>query len=131
VRLESAPSFWLIDHVAMAFGADADVSAQTISVATATLPGGGDARAALLAADSAYLTLETGESAELTFALPATVAGAERSYLLRSRGWYRIRTTEHGEPAIAFLDRLGSEPLAVSKAAVGKLNAALAEQAPR
>ena len=131
VRLESAPSFWLIDHVAMAFGADAEVSAQTIRVATATLQGGGDARDVLLAADSAYLTLETGESAELTFALPAAVDGAERRYLLRSRGWYRIRTTEHGEPAVAFLDRLGSEPLAVSKAAVGKLNAALAEQTAR
>ena len=129
VRLESAPSFWLIDRVAMAFGADVEVSARTIPVTTATFAAGGDARAELLAADSAYLTLETGESAELTFALPPVVEGAERGYLLRSRGWYRIRTLEHGSPATAFLDRLGSEPLAVSRAAVGKLNAAMAGQA--
>jgi len=131
VRLESAPSFWLIDRVAMAFGADAEVSVRTASLASARLAGGGDIRSALLAADTSYLTLETGESAELSFAMPAAVPGAERSYLLRSRGWYRIRTSERGEPAVAFLDRLAEQPLGMSKSAVGKLNDALAAQAGR
>jgi hypothetical protein len=129
IRLESAPSFWLIDHVSVAYGADEVISTQTIPPASARLSSGRDVRNALLAADTAYLTLETGESAELTFAVPPALAPAERSYLLRSRGWYRIRTSEQGEPAVAFLDRLAGEPLAVSKTAVGKLNAALAEQA--
>jgi len=131
VRLESAPSFWLIDRVAMAFGGDAEVSVRTAPLASARLSTGREVRSALLGSDTSYLTLETGESAELTFAMPAAVPAAERSYLLRSRGWYRIRTSEHGEPAVAFLDRLAEQPLAVSKSAVGKLNDALAAQAGR
>ena len=125
VRLESAPAFWLLDRVAMAFGPDEPVRTRELPMVAAVRGDGGDATGELAGIDGRYLTLETGEHAEVTFAVPQET-GAERSFLLRSTGWYRVRTAERGAPAVAFLDRLATEPLAVSKAAVAKLNSGLA-----
>jgi hypothetical protein len=129
VRLESAPAFWLVDRVGMAFGPDEPVRARELPMVAAVRGDGGDAAGNLAGIDGRYLTLETGEHALVTFAAPQA-NGAERSFLLHSTGWYRVRTAERGRPAVAFLDRLATEPLALSKAAVAKLNSGLASLRP-
>jgi hypothetical protein len=126
VRLESVPSFWLVDQVGMAFGPDEALRIRDLPLASAVGSEGRDVRDDLASIDGRYLTLETGDFAELAFEVPRPEA-AERTFLLRSTGWYRIRTSERGAPAVAFLDRLATEPLAVSRSAVGKLNAGIAE----
>jgi hypothetical protein len=47
--------------------------------------------------------------------------------MLRTTGWYRIDTPNVGVPNIAALDALGRDPLAIARASVELLNAALAQ----
>ena len=49
--------------------------------------------------------------------------------MLRTTGWYRIDTPNDGAPNVAALDALGRDPLAISRASVARLNAALARLA--
>lgn len=126
VRLETVPGFWLIDRAAIAFGADEQFTTRPLELAHAHRAGGLDVRNLVNAADGAELVLETGESAELAFAVPAAPAGTERSYVLRSTGWYRIHEAgAHADSTM--LARIAREPLALSRIAVGRLNDALAQ----
>jgi hypothetical protein len=126
VRLESVPAFWLVDRVALDFSDDAAITAQPLSLTSARLADGRDVRALLDTLDGRYLTLETGDAAELAFAVPPLPAGRARSYLLRSTGWYRVRTSEEGPADIALLTALATAPNGLSRLAVAKLNEAVA-----
>lgn len=126
VRLESAPSLWLIDRVAMDFSPERPVAVQRLALTQARDGNGRDVREALAAGDGRALTLETGDAAELRFAAPDPAAGLGRSYLLRSTGWYRIHVAETGQPDVALLARIGSGGYSISRISVGRLNDALA-----
>lgn len=126
VRLESAPSLWRIDQVAMSFGGDEPIHARELSLQSARRDTGEDVRLALTAPDDQTLTLETGEMADLVFTAEPTPQGLARTYLLRSTGWYHINEVHTGPADVVMLDRLVREPLALSKIAVGRLNEALA-----
>jgi hypothetical protein len=82
-------------------------------------------RARIANVDDDYYVLETGDEAELHFSVPDVPAGFERSYLLRSTGWYRVHTSMAGEPDIATLQRIAEDSLGISRVAVGRLNEAL------
>lgn len=134
VRLESAPSLWRIDRVSMAFGRDEPIHAAELPLQSARTALGQDVRPALASVDDRALTLETGETADLTFLAAPIPEGMERTYLLRSTGWYHINEVHTGPADVAMLDRLAREPLALSKIAVGQLNdalSALREEAAR
>jgi len=125
VRLESAPSFWLLDHVALDFSAPQPLSVREIQAASAVDGRGRDVRSLLGATDGSVVTLERGDFAELRFQVPEVPQGSARTYLLRSHGWYQIHTVETGEPRTAMLARIGTEPYAISRLAVSRMNDAL------
>ncbi len=125
VRLESAPSFWLIDHVALDYTALQPITVREFHPNRGVDHTGRDVRTLIEAADRRYLTLETGDAAELTFRVPQIPSGSARTYLVRSTGWYRVHTAEVGEPDVALLSRLTTEPGAISRVATGRLNDAL------
>ena len=56
-------------------------------------------------------------------------AGQERSFILRSTGWYRIRTDESRAPDVALLRAIQSDRLGISRAAVVRLNGRLEQLA--
>jgi hypothetical protein len=56
---------------------------------------------------------------------PVLPRGQARTYLLRSTGWYRVDTPQTGEPDFASLAGLAKDSLAVGRASVLQLNAAL------
>lgn len=116
VRLESVPSFWLIDNVGVDFAPERPVEITELAATRAVGWAGPDGQP---------LTLEPGDSLELSFRVPEVPAGKGRTYLLRTHGWYRLHTPETGEPDKALLHGLFDDPLGVSKAAVARLNEAL------
>jgi hypothetical protein len=130
VRLESVPAFWHLDRVAMDFSADVATREQVLGLRSARDRTGRDVAPLVAAVDHTYYTLETGDAADLVFDAPAPPApGTARSYVLRSNGWYRIRTDESLRPDTALLRGVLGEPLGISRAAVAQLNARLAELA--
>ncbi len=122
VRLESAPSFWLVDHVAIDYSDQRALDVRELHANRATDHTGRDVRAVLGAIDGAEYVMETGDYAELEFDVPTVPAGKIRSYVLRSTGWYRIHTPNSGPPQIGLLDQLVSDRNAASRAAVGRMN---------
>jgi hypothetical protein len=125
VRLESAPSFWLIDQVAIDYSADRPVHVTALLPDRATGPGGRDVRAAVASIDAVYFTMAPGDAAEMTFTAPASTPGMARSYLVQATGWYRVMTTSMAMPDIALLRRLIDVPDEASRYAVGRLNQGL------
>ena len=125
VRLTSAPSFWTIDRVALDFSADQEFAVHELRLVSARDRDGSDVAPLIAAADHRGYALSHGASADLVFAAPPVPPGMTRSYLLESTGWYRVDTPETGEPDVAALAGFGRDSLAVGRASVVRLNAAL------
>ncbi|HJR16014.1 MAG TPA: hypothetical protein VJ808_04105 [Gemmatimonadales bacterium] len=126
VRLESAPSFWLIDHVALDASAPIAYEAHEIFADSAIDANGIDLRDRLRATDASYFVMENGAAAEMQFRVPAVPAGIARSYFVRSHGWYRIHNQrEDGAPKRRVLARVFTESHGASRVAVGRFNDAL------
>jgi len=125
VRLEAPPSFWLVDRVAMDFSTPQPVVVHDVPATSAVDGRGRDVRLLIQAVDDSSLTLETGDFAELAFRVPDVPSGARRTYLLRSHGWYQIHTVEAGAPSTALLQRVQTEPHAISRISVSMMNDAL------
>lgn len=125
VRLESVPSFWLVDRVTIDFSPERAIHVRELQVDRAVDRRGQDVRDLLGEVDGRTYSMEPGDRAELSFRVPDAPRGQVRSYLLRSTGWYRIHTPEVGEPNVALLRRVGVEPGAVSRLAVARMNEAL------
>jgi hypothetical protein len=128
VRLESAPSFWLIDRVALDVGPEPRFREQELALISARDREGQDVRPRLEAIDGTYLTLEPGDGAELRFR-DAPAAPGRRSYLLRSTGWYRLHTPAAEPGDSALLARVMGDPWGVARASVAQMNDALATMA--
>ena len=122
VRLESAPSFWLVDHVAIDYSDQQPLDVRELHANRAIDHTGRDVSAILGAIDGTEYVMETGDYAELEFDVPPLAAGKTRSYVLRSTGWYRIHTPDSGPPQIALLNQLVSDRNAASRVAVGRMN---------
>lgn len=127
VRLESVPSFWLLDYVALDFSAPGTVEARTLPLDRALDRRGRDVRALVAEEDARYYVMEQGDAADLSFVVPPETPGRARSFVLRSTGWYRIHTYATGPADLVALEGIGREPLAVSRAATERLNQALAK----
>jgi hypothetical protein len=132
VRLESAPSFWMIDHVAMSYDVEPPLAVQELSPVTAQTAAGKNVLSLVGTADKRAWGFEPGEQAELHFPVPALPAGMERSYLVKTTGWYTIHVPDGGDNDYASLQRVIREPGAVARLSTTTLNEALrVASAPR
>ena len=131
VRLESAPSFWTIDRVALDFTADRDVVVHELPLVSARDRAGRDITPLIGSIDHRYYVAQTGDAAEVAFSVPPLAPGRSRSFVLRSTGWYRINSPEAGEPDLASLAALTRDSLGVGRASVARLNASLLQLAER
>jgi hypothetical protein len=59
------------------------------------------------------------------FADPPAAPEMARSYMLASRGWYRLHVPASGPPQTAVLDRALTEPLGASRIITGDLTRAV------
>lgn len=129
VRLDSAPNLWLVDRVAIDYTPERELTAKEVRPGQARDLAGRDIRRLLAAEDRVEYVMTPADTAEVTFQVPPIPAGQTRTYLARTTGWYRIRTPESGEPQTAITDRLETEPGAVARFAVTRMNRALATMA--
>jgi hypothetical protein len=125
IRLESAPSFWLIDQVALDTAAPAELEVHEVFAHAARDHSGADVMALLRFRDESHLILERGQGAELRFRVPPVPAGRNRSYLVRSSGWYRIHSPETEPADSKILSQVMGESHGASRAAVGRFNDAV------
>ena len=125
VRLESAPSFWVIDQVALDYTTARPLAVHELNATRAIDHRGRDVGHLLAAIDSAEFVMETGDHAELEFDLPPATPGKTRSFVLRSTGWYRVHTAETETPQITLLRQVMSDRDAASRIAVTRMNEAL------
>ncbi len=126
IRLESIPSFWRIDRVAMDFGPAPEFSVTRISPRSATTEEGEDVGALLRSVDGDEWVMSQGDFAVLELEVPPVPKGLERTYLLETHGWYQIDATASGPPASDLLRRIEAGPADLAKVAVGLRNDALA-----
>ncbi len=124
VRLESAPSFWLIDQVALDYTTSQPFTVQEINATQAIDHAGRDVRHLLAAVDEHELVMETGDYVELQFDLPPVEPGKTRSFVLQSTGWYRVHTSLTAAPQITLLRESVSDRDAGSRISVRRMNEA-------
>jgi hypothetical protein len=125
VRLESAPSLWLIDRVALDFATARPITVRELRADSTRDRAGRDIKDLVAARDGRAYQLERGDGAELFYRVPPVPPGQSRSYLLRSSGWYHIHAPATGAPQEALLHRFITEPGAISRFSVARLNEAL------
>jgi hypothetical protein len=125
IRLESAPSFWLIDHVALAASEGGPLEVRELGAESAVDRSGADVAPRITSRDGRHYVMENGVSAELRFQVPDVPAGRARSYLVRSSGWYRIHAPEIKPPDVALLRKVLTEPHGASRVAVARMNDAM------
>jgi hypothetical protein len=132
VRLESAPSFWMVDQVAISYDVEPPLAVHELSPGAAQTADGKDILSLVGAADGQAWNSEPGERADLHFPVPPLPTGMARSYLVRTTGWYTIHVPAGGDGDYAQLQRLIREPGAVAKLSITTLNEALrVASAPR
>src|SRR5436309_8209957 len=78
LRLESIPSFWLLDQVALDFSPERPLTTTEVAAASGRDQHGQDVRDPLAAVDHRFLTLEPGDFSELRFTVPDVPAGRAR-----------------------------------------------------
>jgi hypothetical protein len=117
VRLESVPSFWLIDRAALDFSPERPLTVHELR------PDG--APTSIAEVDRAVDTLRTGDSLLVSFRTPPVPAGMTRSYLLRSHGWYRIDAPGSGPPDLALLELVLHGIDGLSRVATARLSEAV------
>jgi hypothetical protein len=126
VRLESVPSFWLVDRAAIDFSPERPVTVHELRPEAALGAGGRSRLATIARADGVADTLATGDSLLVSIPVPPVPAGAERSYLLRTHGWYRIESPESGPPDLPLLARVLDGSDGLSRVATARLQEAVA-----
>jgi hypothetical protein len=125
VRLTAPASFWLVDHAAIDYGREPSLVVHEADFSTALQPDGTDVRARLAAEDGRYWVARTGDSAEVTFRVPAVAPGHARTYLIASTGWYRVDAHRDGPPDHETLARMEREPDAIPRISLERREAAL------
>ncbi|MGA2363334.1 MAG: hypothetical protein ABSG73_12855 [Candidatus Aminicenantales bacterium] len=111
IRLRPPVNFWMFNELAVDYSDDITVRSSEIAAAAAVDRTGRDVRAKIVADDDDYLTAPArGDWAEAVFPAPARVAGLDRSVFVKATGYYDIHLDATGEPQLAALFKLLSEP---------------------
>jgi hypothetical protein len=129
VRLDAPPSFWSIDHVAIAYGDDRPVNVRRIEPEPAAGGDGKGATTLLARRDGRHLVMERGDAVELAFPVPAVTRGLSRTYLVEASGWYRIHVDAAGPPRRDILTRVEQEPGGIARLSNALMNAGLLRRA--
>ena len=125
VRLESAPSLWLIDHVAIDYGPEPSLLVHDVAPVYARTTEGSDVLPLIRRMDGQEWMFQHATRADTRFALPPLESGKERSFLVKTSGWYRLRLPENAEPDIAALTRIFRDPDNAARISVTAMNEAL------
>lgn len=111
VRLQGGTFFWMIDYAAVDYSPDVPVEAHALAPCSAVADGGQDVKPSLLRPDGDYFVMpEPGNYALVKYPAPPLQPGLERSFFLRSTGYYTIHPSETGSPDLAKLLAIQKNP---------------------
>ncbi len=111
IKLTPPAHFWKINYVAIDYSEDLPLKVVEIEATSARDQLGRDVRDTLRTADGQYLEMpHIGDQVEMSFAVPATEAGMERTVLLRASGYYEIHLDNSGPRQDQLLYRIHTEP---------------------
>ena len=111
LRLTGGGMFWMVDQVAVDFGSDVPVILHELSPEEATDQEGVDVTDLLTAADDQYYVMpQPGHYADVTYRVPPLDPDMERTYLVRSEGYYIIHQKNSGPPDEARVASIQADP---------------------
>jgi hypothetical protein len=115
IKLECTTDLWKIDQVYLDYSSDADITVQEFSPTSAITEDGREVSALLSQDDRQYYAMMLGESAKVSFDIPPVAPGINRTYVLKTKGYYHQWFDSHGEDHVAEVDRILAEPMYGSK----------------
>jgi hypothetical protein len=115
IKLECTTDLWKIDQVYLDYSSDADVTVHEFSPTSAITDDGRDVSSLLAQDDDQYYAMMLGQSAKVSFDIPPAAPGVNRTYVLKTRGYYHQWFDSHGEDHVAEVDRILAEPMYGSK----------------
>jgi hypothetical protein len=115
IKLECTTDLWKIDQVYLDYSSDADVTVHEFSPTSAITDDGMDVSNLLAQDDDQYYAMMLGQSAKVSFDIPPAAPGINRTYILKTKGYYHQWFDSHGEDHVAEVDRILAEPMYGSK----------------
>jgi hypothetical protein len=122
IRLESTAGFWMINSVIADYTPDVPVEVAELSLQRAVDVNGRDLLGLLSQDDRDYYVMPSkADWAELEFAAPPSRSGFDRSFVMKSTGYYTINVIADGEPQRELVSDLMKNPGAYGQFALRKL----------
>jgi hypothetical protein len=122
VKLESTAGFWMINSVQVDYTPDLPLDVTELSISEAKDHLGTDLQQILQATDNRYYEMSTGDWAELIFRVPPPKKEYQRSFILKTSGYYTINVTADGVPQTELVTRFITEPAAFGQYTLQLLN---------
>jgi hypothetical protein len=111
IRIHPPAGFWALNSFAVDYSADQPIKMQTLKPGAAEGSQAKSVLADLASVDGRYLAMPNiGDTADLSFAEPASTPGMERAVFLHSRGYYKLHMKETGEPDTKMLEAFDKVP---------------------
>ena len=111
VKLDGGTFFWMVDYAAVDYSADCPVEIHGLAPEEAIDENGQNVMGFLLRSDDSYYAMpKPGNYAVLKFPVPPRRPGAERSFILKSEGYYNVHSREEGTPDLQTLLALQQNP---------------------
>ena len=127
IRFESTVGFWMINSIGADYSEEMTANIHELTAESAFNQNGKNVKEILMNNDGQYLVMPTTkDKVEISFKAIPLQKNATRTYLLKCSGYYHIHTDETGEPKLALLDKLITEPGAYGQFVLKKLNKELA-----
>lgn len=111
IRIHPPAGFWALNYFAVDYAPDRPVSVEKLKPATAQDQNGKNVLPELAAVDGRYLAMPNmGDTADITFLVPPSRTGSDRTVFLHSRGYYKLHISGTGEPDKATLKAFEKVP---------------------
>jgi hypothetical protein len=120
IKLESTTDLWRIDQAYVDYSADVSVSATELSAQRALNEQGHDVAELLSTSDEKYYVTISDQYADLTFRDVPLQPGTERSYVVKTKGFYIEWFKANGPANNELVERILTEPSYGSKVLMGK-----------
>ena len=105
LRLECGAMFWEIDYVGMDFSPQQKIFRNTVALNKAVDEKGRNVTNQMTRDDKKYYTMpDVGNQALLTYSIPPSREGMDRTVFLHSKGHYKIIANPRGIPDVKYLE---------------------------
>lgn len=109
IRIRPPAGFWALNSFNVDYSADRPLAVETVRPSSAVDMNGKDVLPDLISVDDRYVAMpDIGDTADLTFRVPALRAGMNRQVILHTRGFYKLHISASGDPDSKTLDALNN-----------------------